>query len=155
MKAAKKRAAALPPGPQRAGKSLGAIEQIIPGAKNSGQRICWRFQYVDDDSPWGISKLTPPEMAALVSKLVDFESQTMHELFNHGEEPGKHYEPHRIPNSLARARLTALKLGDMTRVSRLRLGGKPRLYGFLIENVFHVLWWDREHEVWPSPKKHT
>ena len=30
-----------------------------------------------------------------------------------------------------------------------------QLYGFLVDNVFHMLWWDPEHEIWPSRKKHT
>jgi hypothetical protein len=40
----------------------------------------------------------------------------------------------------------------MTKISRLRFGGKIRLYGFLIGNVFHMLWWDAEHQVWPAKR---
>jgi hypothetical protein len=37
----------------------------------------------------------------------------------------------------------------------LRLGGEPRLYGFVDENIFHVVFWDPDHEIWPSVLKHT
>jgi hypothetical protein len=147
----KKRAAGLP-APKEIGKSLGNIAKVLPGAGNSGDRICWRFQHVDNASPWGLDKLTPDEMAGLLNKLVDVESQTIRELFNNGEEPGKHYDAHSLPNKLALQRLTALNLGDMTRISRLRFGGKERLFGFLVENVFHVLWWDRMHDVWKTKR---
>ncbi|MDQ1010386.1 hypothetical protein QFZ82_004871 [Streptomyces sp. V4I23] len=51
-------------------------------------------------------------------------------------------------------RLDELGFGDRTEIQRLRFTGKQRLYGFLVGNVF-VLWWDPEHEVYPSPLKHT
>lgn len=37
----------------------------------------------------------------------------------------------------------------------LRKSGKQRLWGFYRSGIFHILWWDPEHEVYPSPKKHT
>lgn len=40
-------------------------------------------------------------------------------------------------------------------LARFRLGGTERLYGFLVGNEFHILWWDPNHEVWPSTRKHT
>jgi hypothetical protein len=155
VKAAKKRSARFPAPSGEQRKTLGDIDAAIPGAGRSDERICWRFKHVDNDSPWGIDKLTPEEMTELLSKLQDVETQTINELFHNGDEPGKHYECDRLPNKLASERLAALGLTDMTRVSRLRFGGKPRLYGFLLGNVFHILWWDQKHEIWPSQKKHT
>lgn len=39
---------------------------------------------------------------------------------------------------------------------RFRLGGEKRLWGFLTDDgVFHVLWWDPDHKVCPSEKRHT
>jgi hypothetical protein len=152
---AKKRAAKFL-APQAARKGMGDIvAKTLPGVGNSSERICWRFKHVDNDGPWGLSKLSPDDMAELISKLAQVETQTIKELFFGGEEPGKHYTVENIPTPLAHDRLAALRLGDMTRVSRLRFGGTERLYGFLHDNVFHVIWWDREHEVWPSKKKHT
>ncbi|MFC1416387.1 hypothetical protein [Streptacidiphilus cavernicola] len=58
-----------------------------------------------------------------------------------------------LPEALAR--LEELKLGDMTRIGRLRFMGACRLYGFLEGNVFHVLWWDPNHEIWPYEKEHS
>ncbi|HMH92267.1 MAG TPA: hypothetical protein VK586_14425 [Streptosporangiaceae bacterium] len=43
----------------------------------------------------------------------------------------------------------------MTKISVIRFAGEPRLYGFRDRNVFHVVWWDPRHEIWPSRKKHT
>ena len=37
----------------------------------------------------------------------------------------------------------------------LRICGKERVWGIRDGNVVHLLWWDREHTVCPSLKKHT
>jgi hypothetical protein len=33
---------------------------------------------------------------------------------------------------------------------RFRLGGKARLWGFRSERIFHVVWWDPDHRVYPT-----
>ncbi len=38
---------------------------------------------------------------------------------------------------------------------RFRLSGEQRLWGFRKGNVFHVVWWDPEHRVYPTEKAHT
>ena len=77
---------------------------------------------------------------------------TVNEAFN-GGHPGKDYDIEGIPNTEARQRLHAIGMADQTRISRLRLGGTQRLYGFLHGNVFHIVWWDPGHEIWPSARR--
>ena len=128
---------------------------LLPGSETSDTRICWRFCHVDHDGPWGFDKVDAEKLRWLMDRLASFESMTINELFASGGYPGVHYEVESIPNPVALERLTDLQLGDMTKISRLRLRGEPRLYGFLVSNVFHVIWWDPDHEVWPSTLKHT
>ncbi|MDX6649080.1 MAG: hypothetical protein QOJ97_1031 [Solirubrobacteraceae bacterium] len=33
---------------------------------------------------------------------------------------------------------------------RFRLSGKSRLWGFRAKRVFHVIWWDPDHQVYPT-----
>jgi hypothetical protein len=80
---------------------------------------------------------------------------TVGEVFSGSGYPGKEYDVEKIPTAEALRRLDAIGLADQTKISVLRLGGLPRLYGFRDGNVFHVVWWDPEHEIWPSEKKHT
>ena len=37
----------------------------------------------------------------------------------------------------------------------LRMGTKKRLWGIREGSVFHILWWDPEHQVWPTEMQHT
>ncbi|MEV5686564.1 hypothetical protein AB0L68_25685 [Streptomyces sp. NPDC052164] len=53
------------------------------------------------------------------------------------------------------ARPAVIGFGDATRIQRLEFTGTQRLYGFPVGNVFHVLWWDPSHEVYPSKLKPT
>lgn len=125
---------------------------LLPNADTSNQRICWRFCHADSEGPWSFGTMT---IAEIMDKLIAFETMTINELFTKGDEPGKHYDVAALPNRQAHDRLDELRLSDMTRISRLRLGGPLRLYGFLEENCFHIVWWDPTHTVWPSRKRNT
>lgn len=87
--------------------------------------------------------------------LRQFETMTINGLFHQGDEPGKKYELARIPCKKALDRLEMLRLADQDCIHRLSIGGKKRLYGFLVGTVFHIVFWDPEHEIWPSQKKRT
>ncbi len=119
-----------------------------------GRSPVWRFANVDHDGPWSFAKIDSATLVGLLTKLCSFESMTLRELFAPGEKHGKRYQVAQMP-AHARKRLTEIERDDLTDMVRLRCGGAPRLYGYLQEHVFHVLWWDPLHQVWPSTKKHT
>ncbi len=35
------------------------------------------------------------------------------------------------------------------------IDSEKRLYGFIVDSKFHVLWYDHYHKIWPSDKKNT
>lgn len=127
----------------------------FPGSDTSDQRLCWRFGHVDEDGPWGLAGVDADTLRWLLDKLARIEDMTVNQAFHQGDEPGKHYDPSKIPTPQARDRLHEMNLADQTQISRLRFQGQPRLYGFMVGNVFHVVWWDPNHEIWPALKKHT
>jgi hypothetical protein len=127
----------------------------LPASNNSPDRICWRFSHVDSEGPWSLAVLDFTQLLTLLSELVKFESQTIKELFLQGQWPGKCHDLATLPNRAARVRLESIGLSDMTQIWKLRIGGAGRLWGFLEGNVFHVVWWDPNHEIWPSKLKHT
>lgn len=128
---------------------------VLPGAETSDSRICWRFCHVDHDGPWGFEKVDPQTLRWLMERLSLVESMTINQLFHSGGYPGADYDVASIPNAVALGRLEEIGLSDMTKVHRLRFTGTARLYGFLVDHVFHIIWWDPNHEVWPSKLKHT
>lgn len=142
-----------PPSPKR--KETPRRTPELPGAGDSGDRLCWRFKHFDHDGPWSFTGTTGDELCNLIKRLAKFEDMTVNSAFNGGGYPGKEYDIEHIPTAKARERLDAIGLADMTKISVFRLGGEERVYGFRCANVFHVVWWDPDHAIWPSRKKHT
>jgi hypothetical protein len=44
---------------------------------------------------------------------------------------------------------------DYDKVFSLRVGGTERIIGTFGDGIFEVLWWDPDHQFYPSYKKHT
>ncbi|RZK75279.1 MAG: hypothetical protein EOP28_00325 [Rhodococcus sp. (in: high G+C Gram-positive bacteria)] len=101
-----------------------------------------------------MSTIDSEHLLDLLQRLKSFESMRCSQLFAPGSEEGKVYQVPDLPNKDALARLTELDLDDQTEIARLRISGKRRLYGFLHDGGpdFYALWWDPEHEIWPSRK---
>lgn len=139
--------------PQRGtAKRVGDPQQLLAVAGQPDSRICWRFEKLDTDGPWGLSNLPPAQVLELLAAMSQFESQTINELFHTGEWPGKCHDVATLPSKQARDRLVELGLSDQTKIWKLRIGGPGRLWGFLMGNVFHVVWWDPRHEIWPTSR---
>lgn len=94
-----------------------------------------------------MQNLSTETWLSIMDRLVGFETMTVQEL-----RESSVYTEYELPSRLlpeALRRLEELNLGDMTKIGRFRVWKKPRLYGFMEGNVFHVLWWDPEHEIYP------
>lgn len=92
----------------------------------------------------------------LLMKLKEYEKKTVEELLSRSFRLFETYDDFsKCPNQAAVNRLGAIYEKDGDSIARFRLSGRKRLYGFLIDNQFHIVWWDPEHQIWPSKKKHT
>lgn len=53
----------------------------------------------------------------------------------------------------AQNRIAELRLDEIfEELFRFRISGEKRLWGFRVEDVFHLLWWDPRHQVFPTEK---
>jgi hypothetical protein len=55
----------------------------------------------------------------------------------------------------AKSRLEEIRLDDLDVIYGFHMGGRCRLWCMRYENILAVLWWDRNHEVYPVEKRHT
>ncbi|WP_030064859.1 hypothetical protein [Streptomyces natalensis] len=136
------------------GKRTGNPGVLLPGADTSHERVSWRFSQVDHDGPWGFGEMVPGMLCEVLRKLSHCESMTVNEL----RGSWRLFKEYDLPGGLCRDaldRLEALRRDDMTKIQRLEFTGTQRLYGFLEGNIFHVVWWDPNHQVYPSKLKHT
>jgi hypothetical protein len=113
----------------------------------------WRLAHIDWDGPWCPSKCKEAGVRQILERLAKFESMSWVQIKSN---TGSHTVGAENIIKKARQRLTEQKLDEWAdHLTSLRMSGKERLWGFLRGGIFHALWWDPEHEVYPSPKKHT
>lgn len=161
---AKRPKVAVPPGGWQARKSptppeVPASNKRVPDVawidgEFNGQQLVWRFSEID--IKWDLLDNTLDNRAVLmmIDKLKAFESMKMGELFSPGSKVATKYDVPSVPQH-TKDRLVEIARDDEDEIVRLRFNGPGRLYGVMRKHVFHVLWWDPHHRVWPSKKKGT
>lgn len=113
----------------------------------------WRIGQFDLNGPWGKSIVDLETVwDEIFLKLQNFESMTWGEI----EQDRKRNHPVSVDKFIveARRRLEQLQI-DQDELFRFRFTGKQRLWGIRSLNVFTILWWDPDHKISPSPKRHT
>lgn len=126
------------------------------------RKVAFRFDCVDLENgcPWSMASMSEEDHRLLLEKLKEFERMTAAEIRRQDGCFKLYSDFTQCPNREPLDRLNELYVNDNGEIfedviGRFRLNGRVRLYGFLRGHEFHILWWDRNHEVWPSKKKHT
>lgn len=118
----------------------------------------WRFHRFDGQhEKWGIENFNFP---SILGQLASFERMNWQEIENvsGGRSSGTnhHFLPAARLDKKAVKRLQELKLTEFSdNIFSLRLNGKHRLIGILMNGTFDILWNDYDHEVCPSQKRNT
>ena len=103
--------------------------------------------------PYGWHQMGAAKGTEIIQKLGHFETMTWDEILVKAKDRN-----HAIPvfKICAKAQQRMQALGIETEdVISLRLQGEERIWGVMDAHVFQLLWWDPEHRICPSPKKHT
>lgn len=107
-----------------------------------------RWSRFDFHGTWCIGLSPSSDIVTLMTRIRDMEKMPPLQVWK--GDPGKDYgDPSRLPSKAARDRLEELNLMDETSVSRLRISGAQRLYGFRRDPEFYAVFWDPKHEIWP------
>ena len=112
----------------------------------------WQIGNIDLDGPFGWSKIDRGHLLyEILPKIRDFESMKWQEIL------GRNNHEIRISDisRTAQRRLEDIKLDDIDQLVSLRLTARERIWGIKSQRTLRVLWWDPEHQVCPSLKKHT
>lgn len=118
---------------------------------NTSTCVCWQFSLMDLSGSFSCRDITHDEWSLILSKMRLWETMTWNEI------EGRRDHSISVENlsEAAKKRLAEIQLDDIDEVFSLHIDGKKRLFGIRDRNIFKVLWWDREHNVCPSHKKHT
>lgn len=113
----------------------------------------WRFSHMDWDGPWCPSKCEGAAVRKILERLSQFESMTWVQVKS---GTGSHTVGAENIVKEARQRLTARKLDEWAdHLTSLRVCGAERLWGILRGGIFYALWWDPDHQIYPSEKRNT
>lgn len=122
------------------------IKAFIPTNKPT-----WRFSTVDKSGQFKWPKGDASELE-IVQKLHEFDSMTWEEI--QGKQ--HHFLSVDSLSKAAKDRLEEIQLDDdIEQLFSFHLQGKPRIIAIRHANVANLLWYDPDHEVAPSKKKHT
>lgn len=117
-----------------------------------GLVISWHLGTLDRKGPYGWHNVDVDTMWRRIHcKLSAIESLTWSELASQGS----HAVPVADLCKDARTRLSDIQQDDLDDLYSLRLSGKERIWGIRDRHVLKVIWWDPNHEVCVSKKKHT
>lgn len=121
---------------------------------HSNQSPVWSVSRFDRHGPWGQSILAGVDFwENIFEKLKAYEGMTWAQIKANKKRDHAVPMDELIPG--ARKRLEQLRLDDVDELFRFRFDGTTRLWGIIRGQVFQLLWWDENHEICPSPLKHT
>lgn len=116
------------------------------------QPFRWRTDEVEHDGPFGWHTIGLPLLFCdVIPKLQNFETMKWAEI----EGGSSHFVDTDQLCDEAKTRLQEINKDYLDRLFSLRLTGTQRIWGYRELATFKILWWDPEHQVCPSPKKHT
>lgn len=83
-------------------------------------------------------------------------TQTWQEIESEGAGGHRRNHAHPVTDLSKQVQKRLREIGDgEEQIFRFRLDGSTRLWGFRSGNLFRVLWYDPEHQVYPVPQRHT
>jgi hypothetical protein len=113
-----------------------------------------RMHRADEGGTWSLLDMSREERSELLALIRRIEDLPAASVFSSAQNCKAYSDMSDCPNSETTKRL-AEEYQGLDSLVRFRLDGTTRVYGARERNEFHFLWWDRDHEVWPSEKKHT
>lgn len=110
-----------------------------PNSENKGNPV-WKFSYRDKEKWSFTSSNLHSDVLEYLSLL---ENQTWNEILVENKKKNHSINVETL-NKCARDRLSELNI-EASSIISLRINAKHRLYGYKVDNVFHIVWYDTEH----------
>ena len=114
----------------------------------------WRISRLDTEGPFGWDALEQKTLCDIRAKLTNFEGMTLGEIFVKAKKQNHSVDVSKL-SPIAQTRLKKIRQDDVDALHALHLSGTKRVWTILERNILNLLWWDPEHKVCPSLKKHT
>ena len=108
----------------------------------------FRFTYADKNR-WLLSDWTSSEINDLIAGLQKIEKYTWAQIKGHGskkrgESVGTGYK------LISSHPLMPDNIPEDAKLSEMRIDEKKRIFGFRVDSVYYIIWFDRDHSVCPE-----
>ena len=123
-----------------------------PIVSTQNKKLVWKVARIDDNSPWGWNQITCPDFLRKIwDKMRDFGTITW------GEILGRHHHAIAVNDIIkpAQNRLEQLGHDDQAKLVSFRLSNTERIWAIRSGEEAFLLWWDPNHEIYPSRLRNT
>lgn len=122
--------------------------QLNRPSSTDDEHPSFRFTYADKNR-WLLSDWTSSEINDLIEGLKKIEKYTWGQIKGHGskkrgESVGTGYKLINIHPTLPD------NMPEDERLSEMRIDEKKRIFGFRVQSVYYIIWFDRDHSVCPE-----
>lgn len=124
----------------------------VPIVSTQTKKLVWKVARIDDNSPWGWNQITCPDFLRNIwDKMRNFETMTWSEIL------GRNHHAIAVNDIIqpAQNRLEQLGYDDQAELVSFRLSNTERIWAIRSGEEAFLLWWDPNHEIYPSALKHT
>ena len=132
---------------------VSAAKRPREGPGTGGENPSWRVSLLDLAGPFG-QRIEQADATEILKFLSEIEKLTWNEILRNRRSGGHHHVEVRLISPAARKHLMQRNIEADTLIS-LRVTAKKRLWGVREGSVLHLLWWDPQHEVYPTKLRNT
>lgn len=128
----------------------------IPEPQPVNNKITFSFEYYDKEKKYCLSSWGEKEIAQALCRLGEVNQKTFTELS--AQSRTFRFHPVRWESTIEKNGFPDPGISGLSPFQFSLVGindSKARIYGGYGSNVFYVVWFDLEHQIWPSFKKHT
>ena len=120
---------------------------------------CWVFRRFDFRHPkWGISN-NLSDIEQILTYLSNLESQRWSEILTDKSGRRSNTRNHHIDISElskdAQSRATEIRVDEFGELCSIAISGQKRVWGYIVDGTFFVVWLDVNHEIYPYEKRNT
>ena len=141
-------------------KNRNYVKESKPVISTDGGKIIWMFDKIDRSGNYAFDvNRADFDHKEVFGKMADYSSMTWGEVKRQTHDDGKSKNHFPAPGSLSKEAVERLTAKDLEEFSdyifSFALQNKIRIVGIRNGEKFHVLWYDPDHEICPSKKRHT
>lgn len=114
----------------------------------------WQIRLLQTQGPFGWDVLDNEKLERIRKRLANFETMTWNEILVKDKKRNHTIQVADLPGENQKL-LRKIGEQDVDQLVSLSVSSRERIFGILEKGILRLLWWDPEHRVYPSAKKHT